>query len=87
VFWWYILPPGAAIAVIYSSVTWQCRGLWKAPVDVWGALFVSMLWTITAVVFYGVYRLNQYWVQKEGLPRRQELKDLVDNLKSLENSE
>jgi hypothetical protein len=84
VFWWYILPPSVAIAAVYAHATWVCRGLWRAPIDIWGVLIMLLVWTGTAAVFYGVYRLNQYWVKKEGEPRRRELKDLVDSLKTLE---
>jgi hypothetical protein len=86
VFWWYLLPPTAAIAVVYSHATWECRDLWKAPFDWVGLLLLLAVWIGTAAVFYGVYRLNQWWVKKEGEPRRQELKGLVENLKSLETT-
>jgi hypothetical protein len=81
VFWWYLLPLGAALAAFFGYVTWQCRGFWLNPVECWGGLLIVLaMWIGLATLLYFVYRLNQRWVQKEGLPRQQELRELVESL-------
>jgi hypothetical protein len=85
IFWWYLLPPAAAIAVIYGYATWECRDFWLDPMNSWPGLLILLgLWTFSAAFLYWVYRLNQRWVQKKGQPRRTELKELVERLRSPE---
>jgi len=76
VFWWYLLPPGAAIELFFAWVAWQLRDL---PWTVLATTLAEM--AIALVLFYGVYRLNQYAVRTYLRPRQLELKALLASLK------
>jgi len=73
VFWWYLLPPGAAIAVYYGYVAWLAR---SAP---WGFLLVTAARTVlpTILVFLVVWWLNRRAVRTELVPRKRELQELL----------
>jgi hypothetical protein len=68
IFWWYLLPPTIAFVIMFAYEAFQI-------VDpTWGEwIELSIRMAIIAVVFVGVYWLNQYAVRKELEPRRQEL--------------
>ena len=70
VFWWCLLPIGTALAVsrIYASLRAQ-NPLWA----VMGLLVFPLL-------YWGLYRLNQFVVRKGLEPRRQELQTLLTSL-------
>jgi hypothetical protein len=76
VFWWYLLPPGAAMTIFYAYIAWHVHGSWK------GLCIVLILWTLTELFFVWVYRLNQNCVKTKLQTRRKELNDLVDTLKA-----
>src|SRR5713226_7303914 len=70
VFWWCLLPIGTALAVsgVYASLRAQ-NPLWA----VMGLLVFPLL-------YWGLYRLNQFVVRKGLEPRRQELQSLLTSL-------
>jgi len=76
VFWWYLLPIAAALAISIGHSTWHARN---------AGLPVATVWIFCAVVigglYWGIYRLNQFAVSKELEPRRQELEALLASLK------
>jgi hypothetical protein len=76
VFWWYLLPLGAALGILISYWSWQTRNSGLKAVIVW---LISAL--IIALVYWGIYRLNQSAVRNDLEPRRRELETLLANLK------
>jgi hypothetical protein len=77
VFWLYLLPLGAGIALFFIVVGWSLFKTLPAA-RVLSVCLVSML--LVVLVFRGVYRLNQHAVRKELIPRKQELETLLRNL-------
>jgi hypothetical protein len=75
VFWWYLLPPFAAMIVFPAHHAWQTRddGL-KSLAEFAGVAFTFVL------VGWFIYWLNQYAVRKDLEPRRQELQSLLRSL-------
>ncbi len=76
VFWWYLLPIMASLAVSLGHSAWHSRqgGIGAAISFVIAAL-------VCALVYWGVYWLNQFAVRKNLEPRRQELDTLLCSLK------
>jgi hypothetical protein len=75
VHWWYLLPIALSILAFFVQVTWQTRS------DGWStAIAFTGVVTIAAVVFAGIYCLNQYAVRAELEPRRQELQAIFAHL-------
>jgi hypothetical protein len=75
VVWWYLLPPGVALAIFFGNIAWRVRDVgWLRELIVAGIIAVAGL------VLWGVYRLNQRAIRDELLPRRQELQELVASL-------
>jgi Na+/melibiose symporter-like transporter len=83
VLWWYLLPPGAGIALFFFVVTWNLLKVLPAWQVLLGFL-VGML--IVALVFWGVYWLNQFAVRKGLIPRRDELEAMLKNLANGDNA-
>jgi Na+/melibiose symporter-like transporter len=77
VFWWYLLPPGAGIALFFVVVNLHLFQVLPAKL-VLPECLVSAI--IVAFVFWGVYWLNQYAVRKGLVPRKQELESLLNSL-------
>jgi phosphoglycerol transferase MdoB-like AlkP superfamily enzyme len=75
VFWWYLLPFAAALGISLCYSIWQARASAFPVVMVW---VISMLFV--ALVYWGIYWLNQYAVRKNLEPRRQELESLLAGL-------
>jgi len=75
VFWWYLLPPFAAMMIWPAHRTWQTRddGLKSL------AEFAGIALTF-ALVGWFIYWLNQFAVRKDLEPRRQELQALLTGL-------
>jgi len=72
VFWWYLLPPGVAVAAFFAQCAWLARDLgWKAGFIVAGVVAVA------ALILWGVYWMNQTAVRDELEPRRLELQRLI----------
>jgi len=75
VFWWYLLPIVATLAVSITVSSWHSRH--GVVVAVTGFAF-SMVFC--GLVYWGVYWLNQYAVRKQLMPRREELENLLAGL-------
>jgi len=83
VFWWYLLPPSISISAFFIHVGWLSRAQgWLLSVG-----FVVLLEFILAVVYGGLYLLNQSAVRLQLEPRRQELLTLLTSLSDEMTSE
>ncbi|MGD0615579.1 MAG: hypothetical protein ABSA69_09090 [Verrucomicrobiota bacterium] len=75
VFWWYLLPIAAALGISIGCSTWRART---------SGIPAMFAWVITALlgalVYWGVYWLNQFAVRKKLEPRRKELETLLTSL-------
>jgi hypothetical protein len=80
VFWWYLLPILAALAVFFGCAAWRARNIGSSAVL--GAV-VSAL--VVALLYWGIYWVNQFAVRKSLEPRRRELETLLASLN--ENSQ
>ena len=80
VFWWYLLPPGVGMILLYGQVSWSLveAGLWRLK-DLWGPLG-------GVLVFWGIYWLNQNCVRKDLEPRHRELEALLQSLNDTNNA-
>jgi hypothetical protein len=76
VLWWYLLPLALPMLAFLGQVAFGARSSgWL------GALVVAPMVIVVAVVFTGVYWLNQKAVGSALEPRRQELEGLLTSLK------
>ena len=82
VVWWYLLPPGAALTILFGHAAWQHKDLGFAAV-----LVVAKAVVVVALIFWGVYWLNQRAVRLALEPRRQELETLLESLNGADHSE
>jgi hypothetical protein len=75
IFWWYLLPPFAAMTIFPAHLAWQSRsdGL-PALAEFAAVAFVF------ALVGWFLYWLNQYAVRTDLEPRRKELLALLKSL-------
>jgi Na+/proline symporter len=75
VFWWALLPFAAAVGISIGHSVWHARnrGFAAIIIGVAAALFISL-------IYWGIYRVNQFAVRKCLEPRRQELKTLLTSL-------
>jgi hypothetical protein len=76
VFWWYLLPLAIGMVVVLVSMTITIQDM---PAAMRWAIFLPM-GLFCALVFAGVYWINQVAVRKELEPRRQELLAVRENL-------
>ena len=76
IFWWYQLPLIPGMVAFLCAVAWKLRD--TGPV---GLLLVLLVGILCALVFWGVYLLNQRGVTKTFEPRRVELETLLASLK------
>ncbi len=76
VFWWYLLPPGAGIFLFFFVVAWNLFKVLPAGsvLPIFGAVLLFV-----ALIFWGVYWLNQYAVRKGLIPRKEELEAMLKN--------
>jgi hypothetical protein len=75
IFWWYLLPPGLSILAFFAQVAWRAQaGGWLTVVTMAGLV------SVVALIFAGVYWLNQYAVRTGLEPRRRELELLLASL-------
>jgi hypothetical protein len=81
VFWWYLLPPGIGMVIFFGTVYWQIHSVGKSALI---QLFINL--ALVALVFWGVYWLNQYAVRKDLKPRKDELESLLKNLANGDNA-
>lgn len=80
VFWWYLLPLGAAVTYFYIYIGWQLRDLPLLNLLIVGAMFL-----VTAIFYCYIYRMNQKAIRKELDPRKAELEQLRNSLTLTEN--
>jgi CubicO group peptidase (beta-lactamase class C family) len=71
VFWWYLLPFLIAIFAFFFHVAWRSGNWWS--------LLGST--TFVAVLYWGIYALNQFAVRQQLEPQRQELLKVLASLK------
>jgi len=75
VVWWYLLPPGIAMAAFFAQCAWVARDThWLAELFMVGVVIVAV-W-----ILWGVYWLNQRAVRDQLEPRRRELLALRESL-------
>jgi hypothetical protein len=78
VFWWYLLPLAVPIVAFFGQVSWN------EPVDGWvAAVHFTVASALVAVIFAGVYWINQVAVRANLAPRRRELQELLASLRDV----
>jgi hypothetical protein len=83
IFWWYLLPPGIGIALFFFVVNWQLFKVLPAKFVLPGCLGSALF---VALVFWGIYWLNQYAVRKGLIPRKEELEAMLKNITNGDNA-
>jgi hypothetical protein len=81
VLWWYLLPPGVALAAFFGHVALITR-----EVGWLGEFIVAGIIAVAALILWGVYWLNQRAVRHELLPRRQELQEFLASLDDMNHA-
>jgi len=77
VFWWYLLPPGVGIALVFIAINVELFRVLPAKLVLPGCLSGTLF---VVLIFLGVYWLNQYVVRKGLIPRKEELEAMLKNL-------
>jgi len=77
VLWWYLLPLYVPIMVLFGSAAWGMPGPVAAKI-----LFLLILTGFVTVLYGGIYWLNQFAVNKNLEPRREELEKLIDQIEA-----
>ncbi|MGA2069759.1 MAG: hypothetical protein ABSG97_00270 [Sedimentisphaerales bacterium] len=77
VLWWYLLPPGVGIALVFIAVDVDLFKVLPAKLVLPGCLSGTLF---VVLIFVGVYWLNQYVVRKGLMPRREELESLMKSI-------
>lgn len=75
IFWWYLLPPFAAMMVWLGHLVWRSRNNGLEALAGFGVVAVFFV-----LVEWFIYWLNQYAVRKDLEPRRKELQTLLRSL-------
>jgi hypothetical protein len=75
VLWWYLLPPSIGIAVFFAYMIYALRDLGVLVRIISISIFAAIM-----LAYWAGYRLNQYWVRKDLIPRRKELEQLLTAL-------
>jgi hypothetical protein len=75
ILWNYLLPPAAALEISICVSAWHSRN--NLIVALFGFVAPTL---IVALLYWGVYRLNQFAVHKSLEPRRHELESLLASL-------
>lgn len=83
IFWWYLLPPFLSISAFFVDVGWRVRALGWLPSFGFSGLLMAMV----AVLYAGLYFVNQYAVDSQLEPRRRELLALFASLTDEATSE
>ncbi len=85
ILWWYLLPLGGGLLIWFSScglIVTMLKGI-EASL---GYLFFIVACIIgTILLYWGIYWLNQRAIRKELIPRKQELEELLESLKTEDN--
>jgi hypothetical protein len=72
VFWWYLLPLAVPTGISICASLWRTRPAGFSGMIGWVAFMLFV-----ALIYWGVYGLNQYAVRKNLEPRRQELESML----------
>lgn len=75
IFWWYLLPPFAAMNIWLAHLMWRSR---HAGFEVLGEFAAIALFFV--LVGWFIYWLNQFAVRKQLEPRQKELQTLLKSL-------
>ena len=75
ILWNYLLPPAAALEISICVSAWHSRN--NFIVALFGFVAPTL---IVALLYWGIYRLNQFAVHKSLEPRRHELESLLASL-------
>jgi len=76
VFWWYLLPFLLGMVVFWGQIAWNMR---SAGPDFWWSHLKGI--SIGVLICWGVYHLNQWAVRKFLQPRREEIQEMLSQLK------
>jgi len=82
VLWWYLLPPGISIAIWMGYIAFVEVSRDGISESIGWLLFISGYLIFVFFLYWGIYCLNQRAVCKELLPRKQELEQILRNLKN-----
>jgi hypothetical protein len=76
VLWWYLLPIGLSLEIVFVCSAWRFRalGLWRGVLPSIGMALGCLL------LYWGIYWINQLAVRKSLEPRRKELESLLASL-------
>lgn len=77
VFWLYLLPLGAGVAMVLIAINCHLFKVLSAKLVLSECLVVTL---IVVLVFWGVYLLNRRAVRKDLMPRKVELESLLKTL-------
>ena len=77
VFWWYLLPPFAGMAIFVGYVAWDARDHLG-----WFMFDITSMVAVILLVWF-IYRLNQKAVREDLFPLKQELEDLLSSLEDV----
>ena len=80
VFWWYLAPIAAALAIFLGHSVWRAANIGfniLAPSVVLGAVVAVV---VIGLLYWAIYWVNQFAVRKSLAPRRQELETLLASL-------
>ena len=75
VFWWCLLPFGAGLLIVTAVSVWPSRHI--ISIVIGGGVYVLLI----VLLYWGIYRLNQYAVRKSLVPRQKELETLLASFK------
>jgi hypothetical protein len=75
VFWWYLLPIAAALGISTCAAFLRVQHPGRGAFIGWGAFVL-----FGALLYWGIYWVNQFAVRKSLDPRRQELETLLAGL-------
>jgi hypothetical protein len=74
-FWWYLLPVAAALAIFFGYSAWRARSIGSSAVI--GALVGAL---VVALLYLGIHWVNQFAVRKSLEPRRKDLETFLASL-------
>jgi hypothetical protein len=75
VFWWCLLPFGAGLVIVTAVSVWPSRHI--ISIVIGGGVYVLLI----VLLYWGIYRLNQYAVRKSLVPRQKELETQLASFK------
>ncbi len=75
VFWWYLLPIAAALGISIGYSLWHAE---KSGLSL--VISAGLCLLFIALLYWGIYWVNQFAVRKDLEPRRQDLETLLASL-------